>query len=149
MKWLLRSIILAMVMTPFSTAQAKDTVTAHILLDFDKSRFKLVDPVSHIPSGGIAKLWGWLKIETQGNIEPQTYYLEWEYQHGEKVEILGNYNTNKKYLEYKRKLDRADDYYWVSKRVWVQEKGSYIFRVYIKENQKYKIVKQISISIKE
>lgn len=106
----------------------KDTVTAHILLDFDKSNFKLVDPVSQISSGGIVKLWGWLKIETQGNIEPQTYYLEWEY---------------------KRKLDRADDYYWVSKRVWVQEKGSYVFRVYIKENKEFKIIKQTSISIKE
>ena len=90
-----------------------------------------------------------MKIETQGKIEPQTYYLEWEYKHSGKIEILGNYNTNKEYLEYERKLNRADDYYWVSKRVWVQKKGSYIFRVYIKENQEYKIIKQTSISVKE
>jgi hypothetical protein len=149
MKWLLRSIIFLIVVFSFSTAIAKDTVTAHILLDFDKNNFKVVDPVSQISAGGIVKLWGWLKIETQGNIEPQTYYLEWEYKNGDKNEILGNYNTNKQYLEYKRKLDRADDYYWVSKRVWVQEKGNYVFRVYIKENNEFKIIKQTSVSIKE
>lgn len=149
MKWLLRTFMLAIVVLPLSNVLAKDIITAHVLMDFDKSKFKTVDPVSQIPPGGIAKLWGWLKLESQGTIEPQTYYLEWEYRDGDIVENLGNYNTNKKYLEYPRKLDRADDYYWVSKRVWVQNKGSYIFRVFVKEKEEYKVIKQVIVSIKE
>jgi hypothetical protein len=103
----------------------------------------------YVPAGGIVKLWGWIKLESEGNIEPQTYYLEWEFKDGDRVENLGNYNTNKEYLEYRRKLDRVDDYYWVSKRVWAQKKGEYLFRVYIKEGKDYKIIKQESVAIKE
>lgn len=149
MKWLLRSIIFSIVILSFSTAIAEDTVTAHIVLDFDRSQFRLVDPASQVPAGDIVKLWGWLKFETQGEIEPQTYYLEWEYKDDGQSVILGNYNTNIEYLIYERRLDRADDYYWVSKRVWVQEQGIYVFRVYIKENNEFRIITQTSISIEE
>ena len=134
---------------PLGVTYAKDTVTSHITLDFDKSRYKSVDPAATIPPGKIVKLWGWLKLVSEGNIEAETYYLEWEYKDGEKIENLGNYNTNKKYLEYTRKTDREEAYYWVSKRVWSQAKGEYIFRVYIKENNEYKLIRQSTVAVGE
>ena len=145
-----RTLLLALsFILPSSASYAKDTIASHILVNFEKSQYKTIEPAAVIPPQKVVKLWGWMQLISDGVITPEAYYLEWVYKNGDKIENLGNYNTNKKYLVYTRKLDREEAYYWVSKRVWTRNKGEYIFNVYIKDGNEYKLISQSSVAVGE
>lgn len=129
------------------TCAAKDHVESKVALNFDKSNYRDVQHVSTIPPDQLVQLWGWLRLVPEGKIVPETYYLEWEYQVEGRTENLGNYNTNKKYLQYQRKADREEAFYWVSKRIWSQSKGRYVFRVYVEANGKPQLVSESVVEI--
>ncbi|MEZ8820327.1 MULTISPECIES: hypothetical protein [unclassified Vibrio] len=131
----------------YETSLAKDHVESQIVINFDKDNYREAQAVSMISPNQLVQLWGWLRFIPDGKIAPETYYLEWEYQVDGRTENLGNYNTNKKYLHYQRKADREEAFYWVSKRVWSQSKGRYVFRVYVERNGKPQLVSESMVEI--
>ncbi|MBF9002484.1 hypothetical protein [Vibrio nitrifigilis] len=126
---------------------SKDHVDSKIIINFDKEKYRDVTQVNNISPNTLIKLWGWLRLIPDGKITSQKYFLEWEFESDDKNENLGNYRTNRKYLQYQRPIDREEAFYWVSKRIWSQDKGRYIFRVYIQEDGKHKIVSESSVEI--
>ena len=129
---------------------AEDKITIHILREFNKRDFKNINPISEIQfdgNGKIVKIWGYLKFESDTSyVKPETYYLEWSYFDGKSMSLLSNYKNNK-YLEYKRKVEGVDDYYWVTKRIRTENIGDYYFRIYRKEKSKYILLNETKLIV--
>jgi hypothetical protein len=48
MKWFLKLLVFVLAISPFGAIQAKDIVSAQIVLDFDKTQFKIAEPAPYI-----------------------------------------------------------------------------------------------------
>lgn len=83
-------------------------------------------------------------------VEPKTYYLEWRYKKGNNEIVLSNYNTDKKWLVYRRRVNVVDDYYRVNKLLFGSKTGEYTFRVYDKDtNGQYVLLAENGLVVEE
>ncbi|MBB5321900.1 hypothetical protein [Marinobacter oulmenensis] len=149
----LRRVILLLLCATFFgviESQAADTVSVAISTK-DKKLNSTVANEDSITGGGLHKLYAYIKLVSDtANISPNVLYFEWILHREGKDLVLSNYNTDKKWLIYERRLDVVEDYYRVHKTVFGSNPGVYEFRVYEKNSDgKYELIENARTVIEE
>ncbi len=133
-----------------SIAEAGDQITV-ALTTADQKLNSPIEEMEVLEGGNILRLFAYIKISSDTtNVVKNTLYLEWRRLYNGNTEVLSNYNTDKKWLIYDRKLNAIDDYYRVNKYVFASKPGDYIFRVYNKDkNGEYVLITENTTKINE
>ena len=148
--WTISIILVFIAISVPSDAQCKDQISLKICTEINKKYPEDVEISSTLSGKSLYFIYGYLKLVSDNpNVEAVKYYLEWAYNNGDSEEILSNFNTDSRWLEYDRRTNRINDYYWVKKCIYGDKLGKYVFRIYIKENDKLIKKAESHIIVKE
>lgn len=134
-----RIFLIIIALTFFATGvYGADSVDVRVLDEFDKADFRKAVHISSIKTHGIVRLWCWIEVKSDtSNIERETYYIELGFDDGSGRRILSDYNKEPKIFAFERPVNKIIAYYWLAKRIWTSNEGTYDFTVYtLKDGQK-------------
>lgn len=115
------------------TEVIRNIVTAKIVHTLNPNAPMQARALETVTQNGAVNLTGLVTVASQvAYIVPIEYYLEWIYVSAEGEKVLDNYRTNANY-RFKQRKDARVTYYWVEKRIWSDNKGRYVLRVYTRD----------------
>ena len=115
---------------------AQNAVTAFISLPVgpeDDPRDE--EPMTTLEESGVARVMGVVTVKSRvSNIIPVEYFLEWVLVSGDQEILLTSYRDNEHY-QFLQPDEQRISYWNVTKTIWTDNQGTYIFRVYRKDEE--------------
>ena len=91
------------------------------------------DPITTLEEHGAMVVMGVVTVESRvSNINPIEYFLEWVWVSGDQEILLTSYRDNED-CQFLQPENQRISYWNVTKTIWTDNQGTYLFRVYRQE----------------